>query len=126
MENGSKARRGDLVMIELRTSYTMSSFKREERTEYRLMTVTNLTRDGRVKMVRDDRYGPGSYTREIGKMLGYTGAYWLLPQTSWDVERAQKIAREHTYPNSATPRCWDSLESAREALRPARRMDGGE
>jgi hypothetical protein len=126
MENGSKTRRGDLVMVEMRPSYTTSSYEREEITEYKLLTVTNLTRDGRIKMVRDDRYGPGSYVRELHKMLHFTGQYWLLPQAAWDVQRAQEIARAHTYPNSDTPRAWASLEDAREALRPARLTDGGE
>lgn len=127
MGDSIKARRGDLVMVELRPSYTTSSYKREERTEYQLMTVTNLTRASQIKMVRDERYGEGSgYPQKFEGMLHRTGRYWLLPAAAWDVTQAQKIAREHTYPNSTTPRCWDSLEAAREALAPARLADGGE
>lgn len=126
MSEVSKARHGDLVMVELRPSYTTSSYERIEQTEYKLMTVTSLFRDGRIKMVRDDRYGDSGYPVKFDGMLHRTGAYWLLPEAAWDVRKAQRIAREHTYPNSATPRCWQSLEDAREALRPARRADGGE
>ncbi|MFF3363608.1 hypothetical protein [Streptomyces misionensis] len=126
MENGSKVRRGDLVMVELRTSYTTSSYRRIEQTEYKLMVVTNLTRDGQIKMVRDDRYSDQGYPVKFSGMLHATGRYWLLPQAAWDVKMAQRIAREHTYPNSTQARCWQSLEDAREALRPARRTDRGE
>lgn len=122
MSENTKTRRGDLVLVELRSTYTTSSYKREERTEYRLMTVTNLFRDGRIKMVRDDRYSDDGYSRKFDGMLGRMGRYFLLPATDWDVDMAQRIAKEHVYPKSTTPRDFQSLEDAREALRPARRV----
>lgn len=119
-----RARRGDLVMVELRPSYTSSSFARvEQAAEYELMTVRNLTREGQIKMVSDDRWGEGDYQgypRKFDGMLHRTGRYWLLPARNWDVTKALEIARAHTYPKSTQPRNWDSLEAAREALRPAR------
>ncbi|MET7363202.1 hypothetical protein ABZS76_32860 [Streptomyces sp. NPDC005562] len=117
-----KVRRGDLVMVELRSSYTIgATYERAETLEFKLMTVTNLTRAGEIKMVRDDRYGPGGYPVKFEGMLYRTGRYFLLPAADWDVAEAQRIAAGHTYPNSTTPRCWDSLEAARAALAPARR-----
>ncbi len=120
-----KARRGDLVMVELRPSYTLgSTYTRVEQvTEYQLMTVRNLTRAGEIKMVSDDRWGDGDYqgySQKFEGMLYRTGRYWLLPARNWDVAKALEIARAHTYPKSTQPMCWKSLEAAREALRPTR------
>lgn len=119
-----RARRGDLIIVELRPSYTVIAdgvSHREESTEYRLMRVTNLTRDGSIRMVRDERWTDQGAPQKFEGMLHRTGPYWLLPAADWDVEAAQRIAREHTYPKSTTPRCFPSLESARAALAPARR-----
>lgn len=116
-----KARRGDLVMVEMCPSYTTSSYAREERPlAYRLMVVTNLFRDGRIKMVRDARYGDGGYAQKYDGLLHATGRHWLIPAVDWDTAKAQQIAAEHVYPNSTSPRDFPSLEAAREALAPAR------
>lgn len=115
-----KAKRGDLVMVEVRPSYTTSSYGREEITEYRLMMVTNLTRTGEIKMVRNVAWGDDSAPVKLEGMLYTTGRRWLLPKTAWNVEAAVRVAREHVYPNSTTPRAFQSLESARELLEPAR------
>lgn len=116
-----KARRGDLVMVEMRPSYTTSSYAREEQPlAYRLMVVTNLFRDGQIKMVRDARYGEGGYAQKYDGLLHATGRHWLLPAADWDTDKAQRIAAEHVYPSSTTPRDFPSLEAAREALAPAR------
>jgi hypothetical protein len=117
-----EARRGDLVLVEMRPSYTTSSYKREESEsqEYRLMVVTNLFRDGRIKKVRDARYGGNSYAQELDGMLHATGRHWLLPAAGWDTAKAQQLAVGHVYPNSTTPRDFPTLDAAREALAPAR------
>lgn len=117
-----RVRRGDLVIVELRSSYTVgSSYKRVEELEYKLMTVTNLTRDGQIKMVRDERWSSDSAPVKFDGMLYATGNRWLMPASAWDTAKAIELAKAHTYPNSDTPRCYSSLEAAREALAPARR-----
>jgi hypothetical protein len=117
-----KARRGDLLLVELRVSYTTSSYKREEaELGYRLMLVTNLFRDGRIKGVRDERYGGDSYVQEFNGMLYRTGRYFLLPAADWDTAKAQQLATQHVYPDSASPRDFPSLDAAREELAPAKR-----
>ncbi|MEW1760581.1 hypothetical protein AB0393_29220 [Streptomyces cyaneofuscatus] len=118
----TKARRGDLVIVELRPSHTTASFSREEQPlAYRLMEVTNLFRDGQIKMVRDARHGSGGYPQKLDRLLHATGPRWLLPVADWDIEKAQALAAQHVYPNSTTPRDFPSLEAARDALAPARR-----
>ncbi|KOU43225.1 hypothetical protein [Streptomyces sp. WM6378] len=116
------ARRGDLVIVELRPSYTTASYAREEEPlAYRLMEVTNLFRDGRIKMVRDARPEGGGYPQQLDGLLHSTGRRWLLPVADWDVQEARALAARHVYPNSTSPRDFLSLEDAREALAPARR-----
>jgi len=119
-----RPRRGDLVMVELRPSHTAATYGRvDEGIRLVLMTVRNLTRDGQIKMVSDDRGGDEAYQGRAVKfdgMLHRTGRYWLLPAAAWDVARAQAIARTHTYPKSTTPMAWESLEAARRALAEAR------
>jgi hypothetical protein len=111
-------------MVELRPSYTAATYGRvDEGVRLVLMTVRNLTRDGQIKMVSDDRGGDGDYrgrSQTFNGMLHRTGRYWLLPAADWDVNRAQSIARTHTYPKSTTPMAWESLEDARTALAEAR------
>ncbi|GGU40657.1 hypothetical protein [Streptomyces violascens] len=116
-----KARRGDLVVVELRPSYTTASYTREEEPlAYRLMEVTNLFRDGRIKMVRDARHEGGGNPQQLDGLLHSTGRRWLLPVADWNVEEARALAAQHVYPNSTMPRDFPSLEDAREALAPAR------
>lgn len=118
-ESGIKVRRGDLIMVELKMSYTTSSYERVESIQYRLMRVTNLYRDGRIKRVASASYD-GAYTQDFDKLLYRTGVYFLLPQSDWDVERAAALSAEHVYPNSTTPRDFQSLADARAWLAPAR------
>lgn len=117
-----RVRRGDLVMVELRTPYTVGaiSTKTVEELEYQLMTVTNLTRDGQIKMVRDERWSSDSAPVKLDSVLYATGNRWLMLASAWDTAKANELARAHTYPNSDTPRCYPSLDAAREALAPAR------
>jgi len=119
-ETAVKIKRGDLVLVELRTSYLTTSYERVENTEYRLMVVTNLTREGKIKMVRGATWGEDAAPAKLEGMLHATGRRWILPKTDWDVELATRIANGHVYPNSDTPRDFPSLEAAREALAPAR------
>lgn len=116
----AKAKRGDLVIVETRTSYTTGAYDRVENTEYRLMMVTNLTRAGEIKMVREVSWSDTSAPVKLDGMLYATGNRWLMPKATWDVEAAIQVARQHVYPNSTTPRAFQSMESARELLTPAR------
>jgi hypothetical protein len=117
---GITVKRGDMVLVELRTSSTRADYKREVSTEYKLMTVTGLTREGEIREVRDDRWGPAHHTVKFAGMLHATGVYKLLPVSLWDLARVLEAAKGHTYPQSTTPRCFESLEQARELLAGAR------
>lgn len=112
----TRARRGDLAVIEkIRVDH--SSTGRTECVEYAVMLVSNLTRDGQVKAVKDVRWGDDTYTQPLDRMLGFQRLY-LIAQASIDVVAAIAAVRAHIYPNSTTPRNYDSLKAVREALRP--------
>lgn len=127
---GVKVQRGDMVLVELRKSYTLQTgYKRVEETEYKLMTVRGLTRAGEIRTLSDDRYsddGGAGYEQKFAGMLYATGVYKLLPASLWDLGRVLELARANTYPNSTTVRCFESLELAKEALYGARLVRDGE
>jgi len=115
-----KTRRGDLAIIE-RTTVTHSTSGRTEQTEYTVMTVCSVTRDGRTKAVRDDRYPSDghnvAYPEPLDRMLGFRNIL-IVPKDSIDTEAALATVRAHTYPDSTTPRAYGSLDDVRAALRP--------
>ncbi|MFF7476613.1 hypothetical protein [Streptomyces sp. NPDC008092] len=113
-------RRGDLAVIE-RTRIDHSSTGRTETTEYTVMTVCSVTRDGRAKAVRDDRYPSDGHNvphpQPLATMLGLRNIL-IVPKDEIDVAAAIATARSHTYPDSTTPRAYGSLDDVRAALRP--------
>jgi hypothetical protein len=122
----TKTRRGDLAVIE-RTTVTHGQNSRTEATEYTVMTVCSITRDGRTKAVRDDRYPADGhnvpYPQPLDQMHGFRSIL-IVPKGHIDVEAALNTVRAHTYPDSTTPRSYDTLDEVRAALRP--HLTGGE
>lgn len=117
-----RTRRGDLAVIErIRVNHSTSG--RTEDQEFAVMVVSNLTREGRVKAVKDVRWGDSAYAQPIDRMLGFRRLY-VIPQTGIDVAAALATVRAHTYSNSTTPLDYPSLDAVREALRP--HLVGGE
>lgn len=109
-------RRGDLAVIE-RTRVSHSNTGRTESKEFAVMLVSNLTRDGRVKAVKDVRWGDDTYAQPLDQMLGFERLH-LISKASIDVAAAIVTVRAHTYPNSTTPLDYESLDDVRDALRP--------
>lgn len=113
----TRAKRGDLAIIERQTSYAVQApgerCRTERSTEYRVTVVTNVTRDGQVKAVRSVW---GEAPQLIARMVGYQRTL-LVSQRDIDVDASMATARAHTYPNSTTPRDYASLDDVREALR---------
>ncbi|MET9073911.1 hypothetical protein ABZX95_17425 [Streptomyces sp. NPDC004232] len=117
----TRTRRGDLAVIE-RTHVTHSTATgRTETTEYTVMVVCSVTRDGRAKAVRDDRYPSDghnvAYPQPLDRMLGLRNVL-IVSKADIDVPAAIATARAHTYPDSTTPRAYESLDAVRDALRP--------
>lgn len=114
----TRTRRGDLAVIE-RVRVDHARTGRTETTEFAVMLVSNLTRDGRVKAVKDIRWSDDSYAQPLDRMLGFQRVH-IVSKDDIDVAAAIATVRTHTYPNSTTPRDYDSLNAVREALAPHR------
>lgn len=102
------ARRGDLIVIH--TVETSGSLRpgvsRCDR--YTLGVVTNITRDGLVTKYR--AVGKAGFQR-VDLIEWKLRGIKVAPQALWDVEGAMAAAAAHTYPGSATPMPWDSLDA---------------
>lgn len=118
MTTTAKTRRGDLAIVE-RVNVSHSTTGRTETTEYAVMVVSNLTREGRIKAVRDPRWGDGGYAQPLERISGFRRVY-TMPQAEIDVPAAIEAARAHVYPGSTTPRPYDSLDDVRAAIGPHR------
>ena len=116
MGTTTKARRGDLVGVEITSASYASGLGRVTRTEFELFEVTGITRDGAVRAVRAVAWG-SDYATPISRVFG-AGRRWVIPAATIDKSAAISAAQSHTYPNSTTPKRWESFEEMREALRP--------
>ncbi|MFB8407798.1 hypothetical protein [Streptomyces sp. NPDC055912] len=125
----ARVRRGDLVIVEKRTPYTVgnpgANLRTEDVTQYSVMLITNLTRAGEIKMVRDVAWSDNGAPQKLDGMLYATGNRWTIPQSGINVDGAIGAARAHTYPNSTTPRAFPSLDAVKAALRPHRTLADG-
>lgn len=117
-ETAARVRRGDLAIVE-RINVSHSTTGRTETTEYAVMLVSNLTREGRIKAVRDARWSDDGYPQPLDRIVGLQRVF-TVAQAEVDVAGAIATARAHVYPNSTTPRPYDSLDEVRSALRPHR------
>ena len=107
-----EAKRGDLVVLEIRHRDFYAGSGIKESYEYSVAVVTSITRDGMVKAARRAGWDGGC---PLDRMTGLV-RWWVAPKASMDVEAAMAAAAEHTYPNSSTTRGFETLEEARELL----------
>jgi hypothetical protein len=114
----TRVRRGDLAVVE-RVNVSHSTTGRTEAIEYAVMVVSNLTREGRIKAVRDPRWSDDAHTQPLERIVGFRRVH-TMSQTEIDVTAAIDAARDHVYPGSTTPRPYDSLDEVRAALAPHR------
>lgn len=105
-----KAKRGDLIIIERRTSYHHAQTGRHESLVYEVGIVTSITREGAVKAVR---YQGHDYSTQLRWIFDYSFIY-LLPQHQIDVQAAYTAALG----TDALSKTYDSLGAVRETIRP--------
>ena len=108
-----KARRGDLVVIERKTSYVTTSDGWHESTEYDVGIVTSITRDGLVKACKT-RYADSV---PMDHIHGYLRSF-IVPQSEIDVVSAVEAARANEWSSGHTGKPFDSLDEVRDVLRP--------
>lgn len=122
----TRTHRGDLAIVE-RRRVTQSTTSRTEETDFTVMVVCSVTREGRTKAVRDDRHPSDGHNiphaQPLDRMHGLRNVL-IVPKADIDVLAAIATARAHTWPDSTTPRAYESLDAVREALRP--HLVGGE
>lgn len=118
-QTNPRTRRGDLAVIE-RVIVSHSRTDLTEITEYAVVLVSNITREGRVKAIKDPRWSDDGYAQPLDRIVGFRRIY-IVPQTDIDVAAAIATARSHVYPGHNTPRSYDSLDEVRTALKPHRR-----
>lgn len=118
MSETTPTRRGDLAIVE-RINVSHSTTGRTETTEYAVMVVSNLTRDGRIKAVRDPRWSDDGYQLPLERIVGFQRVH-TVSQSEIDVAGVIATARSHVFPNSTTPMPYASLGEVRAALGPHR------
>lgn len=130
-DNATQAKRGDLVVIHVRsTSYALHG-PASEHDEFTVGTVTSVTRDGgQVK-----RYRPaGSFERTDylgrpyrGQEMPRTGFIkcYVMPAAQIDLAGAMATAACHVWQGHETTRAYDSLDEVRAALRPHAHRSAG-
>jgi hypothetical protein len=89
-----------------------------ETTEYTVAVITNITRDGRAKAVRNLAWSDTTIV-PIDRVPGFIRLY-VAPQADYDIPAVTATVRAHTYPGSDTPRAYASLDDVRAALAPHR------
>lgn len=107
------AKRGDLAVIEVVTSYARNSGPTQYATRYRVAVVTSVTRAGEVKAIQIDGCAP----QPVARIVGFQRLH-LLPKNRVDVAAAQEAARAHAWPGGQPSRPFESLDDVRAALRP--------
>lgn len=118
-----RIRRGDLAVIERVNVNHSTTEGRTETTEYAVMVVSNLTREGRIKAVRDTRWGDTAYPQPLERIVGFQRVH-TMSQADIDVDAALATARAHVYPGSTTPLAYASLDEVHAALAPHRTGGG--
>jgi hypothetical protein len=111
------AHRGDLAVLVRTVRDFYTDRPAEERTAAVICVVTSITREGLVSKVRDNW---GST-----RALAHGERALVLGKDRVDVEAAWAAGCGHVYPGHDTPRDFDSVETAREAVRPFLRPAGG-
>lgn len=122
MTTTDRVRRGDLAIVE-RVNVSHSTTGRTETTEYTVMVVSNLTREGRIKAVRDPRWGDAAYAQPLERIIGFRRVH-TVSQAQINVAAAVATARAHVYSGSTTPRPYNSLDDVRAAIGPHRTGGG--
>lgn len=110
------AKRGDLAIIESRHTYYVIGQGTTVHNEFTVCEVTSIKRDGSVRAVRSVNLGES--TIDLARWTGYQRIY-LVSKARINVADALAAARRNTWPgHSDHPKCYDTLNEVKEALRP--------
>lgn len=108
---GVRVKRGDVVLYEHRSSYTMLGVGRRDSTDWRLATVDSADRAGQWTKLRTAEHG-SIIRRDLDR--GRTvGQILLIPSSAIDVERLRE--------SGSWTDSWDSPDEARTDLKTFKR-----
>lgn len=125
-EATTKARRGDLAVLLMRSTTTHLSEGRQTSERVEIGTVTSVTREGTVKAVAIpfSRTDLDPQSLPLRSRHGVTSVL-LVPADEIDTEAALSAYREHRWNDeSEMIKPLDSIAQAREMLRPFRKGGG--
>jgi hypothetical protein len=118
----TKARKGDLVLVERIDRDYVIGQGAVEYTTYNVGVVASATRDGIAKTWRRVGWGSALISGGHAEPLQNSrlvSRYWVMPAKRIDVEAALRAAKAHHWPgHPGQPKAFDSLDEARSALRP--------
>lgn len=108
----SRARKGDLVLIETEHSYDFLNGGRRRTTSYQLCVVGAATRDGTVKATLDpSAYHAGRQPLQLSKRAGRR---WVLGQDRVDVDGAMRSLAAERSNRFGAVQDFESFEQAQE------------
>lgn len=108
----SRARKGDLVLIETEHSYDYLNGGRRRTTSYQLCVVGAATRDGMVKATLDpSAYAAGRQPLQLSKRAGRR---WVLGQDRVDVDGAMRSLAAERSNQFGAVQDFESFEQAQE------------
>lgn len=114
-----KARRGDLAVIERRTSTVMVHGRTEQTYAYDVVLVTSITRTGEVKAIKEIQWGDAVAVKSVARITGLESVR-IISKDVVNVPEVIARVQTHTYPGHGTPMPYKSLQAVREAIRPFR------
>lgn len=132
MSTTTKARKGDLILVETvsRNYYSHAAYEEAKAagrtlptttTKYEFGVVDSATREGFVKTWRAVGYGDAltsdGYTQKI--VTYPIERWWVMTAKTIDVEGVLRAAKAHHWPgHPGQPKAFDTLDEAKQVAKP--------
>lgn len=126
MSEFKPAKRGDFVLIETRHSdFVIGGGPSRDYRQFEVHEVTSVTREGAVKAVRTLQYDDAA-PYPLARMVGYVNC-WMLPRADFETEAVRAAVRAVVWEHKPdwVKGYWSTLDEARRALAPCRKVSGG-
>ena len=112
-----KARKGDLVLVEITQRSYVIGRPSEESTTFHFGVVHSATRDGLIKTWSSVGYGD-ELVSDYGRKLNRGERAYVMPKASIDVDAVLRAAKDHHWPgHPGQPMPFDSIEDAKSVAR---------
>lgn len=128
MDEGSKAKRGDLIVVHCENRYYVNGEGARVSQDYRVGVVTSTTRDGHVRHYREATESQPMKYRDMTlwkrRPTGFK-RFWIVSQDCIDVAKALETAAANPWNliSLGTGKPYGSLKEVQDALRPHLKSD---